>query len=221
MQNETRTVVPKRSSPKIRESRVPREYTLVRFAFPCRSSFSNFSSPFFSRTKIVSYHLASPYFLLPLSSPCTSFLLHFKSLLLDANLRQEDIFSVIRISNIYIYMYRVSLKEKSKSLIIDPFALTLYLFFFFFPVQYDSKSRHSLSVEITKRFHEGLGTASSNNPSSSRSSWTRLSWAIDASTSASSKGLDSIFDSRLFPSRSSSLKGQPGGVFPFLVGGFP
>lgn len=171
MQNETRTVVPKRSSPKIRESRVPREIDIYLYICWCVSHF-RVDHPFFPillffpRTKIVS----------SLSILAPSSVVHFVSITFQIVVPRcqspED--NLLPHSHLqYICIYR-SLKEKSNNRWLSIRSLTITSSFF--PVQYDSKPRHSLSVEIT-----GFPRA-----------WHRLlrhrpgllvSWPIDASTS--------------------------------------
>lgn len=122
MQNETRTVVPKRSSPKIRESRVPREIDIYLYICWCVSHF-RVDHPFFPILLFSPARKSSPrsrYLLLPPS--CTSFRLRFKSLFPDANIR-KTIFSLIRISNTCIYIAH----SKKNQIIVDYRSVPLHL----------------------------------------------------------------------------------------------
>lgn len=113
MQNETRTVVPKRSSPKIRESRVPREIDIYLYICWCVSHF-RVDHPFFPillffpRTKIVS----------SLSILAPSSVVHFVSITFSNRCSPMPISgrqsSPSFASPIHVYIYR-SLKEKSNN----------------------------------------------------------------------------------------------------------
>lgn len=111
----------------------------------------------------------SRYLLLPPS--CTSFRLRFQIVVPRCQSPEDNLLPHSHLQ--YMYIYR-SLKEKSNNRWLSIRSLTITSSFF--PVQYDSKPRHSLSVEIT-----GFPRA-----------WHRLlrhrpgllvSWPIDASTS--------------------------------------